>query len=490
MQMRVRDEQLRSGRLLGWFDPEVRQYNSALLFLARGVDDIEPLTRTEQACQQIIEARGLSGFEWHQVADVGHLASVDPSLVPSRVTRIEAAELAMLSVEELEGLLEPALVRLAAGEAQLFPVAGATVGSPAEGIQFLGREQEIRSAIDLLEKGHSLEILAPRRSGKSSLLRRLEKSLPQGWSGVFVNLEREFTAEDLAARLWVLATGDPYRAAQRQAEDGWESLLVAAVERLLVGSEALILLLDELVSFFQNQTSEEEEGSRAALAMLETLGRVCEGSPVRLVVANSLPLGEYLHEILGLRPERLPKLFRSLEALRLITLDLPEPHLELRRVLLGTGLVPEVIDLEWLYEHMDLALPYPALRFLDFLASHLRARGSAGKEELARLLEEFLETTDAFEEFESNLRRRGQQQPGGLKALRSCLDRLATAEPGAKLPRVDVEKCLEDVERPGELFAWLLEAFPVVEREKNVILVSRLFRRWWRRQIEDGKVEP
>lgn len=484
--MRVRDERLRSGRLLGWFDPTNRQRNSALLFLARGVDDIEPLTRIEQVCNRVLEARGAEDFEWHAVADLAQLASADPSLDPTRLTRIEAAELAMLSAEDLENLLEPAILRLAAGEAQLFPAAGAAVGSVAEGIQFLGRGREIRHAVGLLEAGHSLEILAPRRSGKTSLLRRLEGSLPKSWSVVFVNLEKEFTAEDLAARFWVRATGEPYRSAQKKAEKGWERLLTTALERLVTGSEALVLLLDELVSFFQNQAPGEVERSRVAQAVLETLHRACEAAPVRLVLANSLPLGEFLHEVLGLPKSRLPKLFQSLEAIRIRTLDLQAPHLELRRVLLGTGLVPETSDLDWLNEHVDLALPYPALRFLDFTASHLRTHGPVDELGMTRLLEDFLDTTDAFKEFESNLRRRGLQDTGGLKALRACLDRLAEAEPGAVVHRAEIHECLKDTQRPQELFAWLLETFPVVERDDGVGLASRLFRLWWRRQLEDG----
>lgn len=487
--MRIRDERLRSGRLLGRFDHTERRRSSALLFLARGVDDIDPLTRIEQACDKVVEAKGQEGFEWHSVADLGQLASVDPSLDPSRVTRIEAVELAMLSAEDLENLLEPALQRLAASEAQLFPAAGAAVGSIAEGIQFLGRDQEIRHAVDLLQVGHSLEILAPRRSGKTSFLRRLEGSLPESWKVVFVNLEKEFTLEDLAARFWVRATGEPYRSAQKRAERGWEQLLAASLERLVSGTAVLVLLLDELVSFFQNQAPDEEERTRAALVVLKTLHRACEAAPLRFVLANSLSLAEFLHEVLGLPKIRLPKLFQSLQAIRIRTLDLQVPRLELRRVLLGTGLVPDTGDLGWLHEHVDLTLPYPALRFLDFMTAHLRTRGPVDVTGMQRLLEEFLDTTDAFKEFESNLRRRGLQEPGGLRALRFCLDRLAIAEPGAEISRAEIDEYLKGTRWPEELFAWLLESFPVVEREDGVSLASRLFRHWWRRQLVDGEAE-
>ncbi len=100
---------------------------------------------------------------------------------------------------------------------------------------------------------------------------------------------------------------------------------------------------------------------------------------------------------------------------------------------------------------------------------------------------EFLDATDAFGEFESNLKRRGQQT-GGLRALRACLDCLAMVEPGAAVPKAEVEECLEGTGRPEHLFAWLLETFPVVEREDDgVALASRLFRRWWRHQLNAGR---
>ncbi len=487
--MRVRDERLRSGRLLAWFDSQDRRRNAALLFLARGADDIEPLTRIEEAYQRIVETGDIGGVERHVVADAGQLASVDSALSPSQVSRIEAAELAMLSVKDLRTLLEPALIRLASGERQLFPAAGGAVGSPAEGIQFLGRAQEIREALARLAAGNHLEILAPRRSGKSSFMRRLAEELPEGWHGIFVNLEKEFTPEDFAARLWVEAAGGPYREAQRQAEKGWEALLAEAVRRLGEGPEVLVLLLDELVFFLQNQSSAEAEVSRVALAILGSLEVALEGSPIRIVTASSLPLGEYLHEMLGLPRSRLPRLFRSLNPIRLPRLDFHAPDLELRRVLLGTGLVPEGSDVEWLNENVDLALPYPALRFLDFLASHLRVRGSADEAKLDRLLEQFLDATDAFDEFESNLRRRGGQHTGGLRALRSCLDCLAAAEPRAVVSHEEVRRCLETAARPGELLAWLVETFPVDEGPEGVALASVLFRRWWRRQLADGGAE-
>ena len=48
-------------------------------------------------------------------------------------------------------------------------------------------------------------------------------------------------------------------------------------------------------------------------------------------------------------------------------------------MLLGTGLVVELEEFNWLVKNADLASPYPALRFLDQLASRARSSGTSGR---------------------------------------------------------------------------------------------------------------
>ena len=70
------------------------------------------------------------------------------------------------------------------------------IGPPVEGEDFYGREDELKKANQLLNKGHSLLISAPRRIGKSSLAKRLiadKKS--QGWKCVYIDLEQTTTEE-------------------------------------------------------------------------------------------------------------------------------------------------------------------------------------------------------------------------------------------------------------------------------------------------------
>lgn len=490
--MRLRNQALRTGNLLTYFEPVERIRNRSLLFLVSGTADIQPLTDIETVCRDHIERSTLEGFEWNPLSDQGQLAEVDPLLDASRLTRLEVAELAGLSPAELKSLLGPALDRLAGGEAELFPAAGGAVGAPAEGIQFLGRETELADLARRIRGGENLLLLAPRRSGKTSLLRRLEKDLAGDGAPVYVNLERDLSPADTAARCWVLATGERYRPAQRHVEEqGWEQVLTDSL-RFLTGSRSLplVILLDELVFFFQNlrKGTDEDRHQKAVLAFLETLAEALSGAGARLVVAGSLDFLEYLRESVGLDLQRVPLLFRGLRPYPLPPLALSFPSLEMRRVLLGTGIVPEPGDLDWLIDNVDLGVPYPALRFLDQLASRLRAEGRISRQDMEALLDQFLGETEAFDEFEEHLARKGASVPGARRAASEALDLIAErpAEEGV------LERWLKErLERgvPGQedrLFHWLLETFPLRRQEGDrVVFASRLFRRWWRRQLAE-----
>src|SRR6202035_1345195 len=227
--MRLRDETLPAGRLLAYYESRDRSQNRSLLFLVAGAADIEPLTHIEEACPIAIADLDLKGFEWHAVPDQGLLTSIDPNLAPSRVVRLEVAEMAGIPPAELDELLRPVLSRIALGDTELFPSAGGAVGAPAEGIHLLGREREIAELARLVDGGKSVLLVAPRRSGKTSVLRWLAKELAVQYRTASLELERFSSPEEVASRLWVLASGERIRVAQQRAAVDWQALFSEAL---------------------------------------------------------------------------------------------------------------------------------------------------------------------------------------------------------------------------------------------------------------------
>jgi hypothetical protein len=490
--MRMRNHNLRTGSLLTYFEAD-RFKNRSLLFLVVGAGDIDPLREIETTCREYLASKGAEGFEWHAVPDQGQLAAVDPQLEVARIFRLEVAELSGVAAGELRALLAPALDRLVTGQTELFPSAGGAVGGPAEGIQLLGRDREIAALRDLIHQGRNILFLAPRRSGKTSVLRALEHRLAGEHRTVYVDLERDFTPLDVAARFWSLASGEPFRLAQQKAEESWPSLLGGALSKLTREAEKpLLLLIDELVFFLQHLTEgrrDEERHREAVLEFLGALSEACVRAEAQLVLAGSLDLFDYLREAVGIERQEIPSLWQDLQPFPLPTLSLEAPRTEMRRVLIGTGLVPEAGDLDWLAENADLATPYAALRFLDFLAAQVREKGRLGPEQLEACLEEFLSQTEVFRDFDEQLRRKGSEAPGARKALNEALDEIAEAPDDLGVREDRIRERLERMvpDRGDSLFSWFLETFPLRRENGRLLFASRLFRRWWRRQLSTGE---
>jgi hypothetical protein len=472
--MRLRNRALGTGRLLAHFDPQDRSKNRGVLFLVEGAGDIGALTAVEEACQQAAATR--PGFEWFDVVDQGHLAELDPHLDLPAVSRFEVQELSSLSADQLSALLTPALERLATHDGEpLFPSAGGAVGAPAEGVQFLDRTLDLRDLTGEVQAGRDVLLLAP----------RLEGTLRPEYETFFLDLQRHETPQETAARAYAQASKSTFRAARERARRDWRAVLretfdVLAQEATSRGARGVVILLDELVMLLQSMRdpSAEAASTERIRDFLAGLAQSLSGREIRLVVAGSDPLWDFL-EGLGLTRQDLPERLRSLQTHPLRRLAADDPLLELCRLLIGTGLVASETEIAWLTENVDLAIPFPALRFLDELASAVRGAGSLGEQALPNLLWEFLDRTDSFSDFERHLQLREEQAP----AVERALDLIARSE---RLS-VEEEAARSAIEQaaPGkgaELLAWMVETLPLRRGDGQITLESKLFGAWWRRQ--------
>jgi hypothetical protein len=75
------------------------------------------------------------------------------------------------------------------------------VGNPARGKDFFEREQEIQKIIERLNDGNNLQIAAPRRVGKTSILWYLLDNKSNGYTYVYIDTEAIDDAEDFFKKL-------------------------------------------------------------------------------------------------------------------------------------------------------------------------------------------------------------------------------------------------------------------------------------------------
>jgi hypothetical protein len=478
--MRRRNPHLRTGSLIAWFDENDRSRNASILFMVTGARDIETLAAVERACRN--EAR--LPLAVHAVADQLELGAADPRLDPETMLRVEVAEFADLGEDDLRKVLSPTLRVLERGERPAFPDAALAVGGVAEGVQFLNRDEDLDVLRRLvLEEGRSASLVAPRRTGKTSLLRRFKDRFGGEARIELLDLERYGSPRGAAAGIWASILQATSAEARREVERlGWKDAARHAIEKLASNRGlSAVLLLDELVFFLENVAASGPEGRGTAIEFLAVLGTAAGDAHVPILTASSRDLSEYAVE-LERRPEDLPAPFNDLARHVLLPPADSVLRIELRRVLVGTGLVPEPGDLDWLARNVDLAMPYPAMRFLSELASRLRTDGPIDAGGLDQHLDQFLDATDAFREIESRIREVRRQERGGRDRIATALARVVRGhESGAAPVAADIISDLggDDAKKGEKLLAWMLDTLPVRSEAGRILCASCLFRRWW-----------
>jgi len=487
--MRLRNESLKTGKALAWIDPQGRWRSRILLFLVEGAADIDVLSDIQSVCDHRVEERGHHGFAWHAVADPGQISLVDSRLFSADLVRFETLEFAGLNRDQLAALLEPVIDHIAAGDSELLPRAGGAVGSPAEGIQFLNRLAEIEDLGARIRAGESLFLHAPRRMGKTSAMRQLQARLDGEFKTIPLNLERDTTPADVAARFRSLATGEGYRTACRVAQIDPAGTLRESIGAVCRNSgKPLVLFVDELVALFgavKQKEAGEESRRREILSFLAALAEPLGEHGGMLVVAGSVDWLDYLRSELSLAQDQLPNLFSRLHRVSLRPLDFRHPECELRRGLLGSGIVAESADIAWLQSHVDLTVPFPALRFLDVLMSEVKRGGVTSIAQCEDLFRGFIGTTESFDDFDVHIRRKAQEINQGAEAISEALNVIAREPFETGVSEEQVRAVLSSF-GPAEgerLRSWLNETFPVRTEAGRVSFVSRLFRHWWRAQM-------
>jgi hypothetical protein len=464
--MRLRNDNLRTAHLI--LPREYSPGAASLMLLIAGPADIEPLQRVLDLLRPI---ESLAGVD---IPDQRKLDTLDPKINPSRIVRVEAREFWGLESPELKSVLGPALDRLLAGHIEIFPNAGGAVGGVAEGIQFLDREEDLENIGSLLSNHNSVVIRAPRRSGKTSVLRKLQETLRDQYGIHYLDLQRDRRMDTAAARLLSMVKDTAFRPAISEVESkGWEAAFIDALDRMAdtTGKEPL-LMLDELVFLLEVAIREREPD--IVRNSLSGLQRVVEKTGARILFAGSLDLMEFIQE--HLHNDEIPDVLKTAVTYTLPPLAESCLSVQLRRLLLGTGLVLEDRDVEWFSENVDIALPYPGQLFLDSLSHELRRATHIGPKELHESLETFLRETDSFRDFENHLERAPSPRKPDVMA---ALTRLVEKPFRSGAPLTQIRNAVPN----DRDFLWMTEVFPVDSVEDRVRCSSRLWWRWWRGQV-------
>lgn len=133
---------------------------------------------------------------------------------------------------------------------------GLVVGSPVTGDDFFDRLDEMREFLRLLDEGAHILVTAPRRIGKTSLIKEAETRLGERYAALFVDLES--CEDESAAVLKIAEAAREHRDLRQKIHDAFRNVLgglLKGVDELSV-SEVSLKLRDGIAADWRAKLSE------------------------------------------------------------------------------------------------------------------------------------------------------------------------------------------------------------------------------------------
>lgn len=387
------------------------------------------------------------------------------------------------------------------------------VGSPATGEQFFGREPELEHLLELIRGGQSVLLAAPRRIGKTSLLRAAEDRLQGELRCVFVDLESCATVEEAIASIseeasrhhdlrtrvagWLrdvaahteLGGGPLSIHLPELLHVGWQRQGEQLLDGLLQEGPGVVLFLDELPILVRCLLDQKREGAARSPAdlFLSWLRRQTQrhGGRLRLVLTGSIGLGPMVARA------GLSATLNAYYPLELAPWPDPVARQALRRLSAYTGLALSEEGAARALELLGLGLPYPVQLYHDALSTWSRRTGRpVGPTEAQEVWDTELlqKASTELAHWEQRLRK-AMPEDERLLAMRllteaACTDAL-TPEAASRLHRFGepddtLKAVVEQLETEGFL----------ARRTEGWYFPNRLLRAWWVRMHGPWRIPP
>jgi hypothetical protein len=467
-------------------------YAFGLMFWVEGTSGFDLYKRIKR-----IEGNSSPKGRWENILGMEKLQE-DKKPPLTNLLCLELNEFEGLSDQQISGLFVAWKEQIAAGHVPSFPFSKRTLGQSAQGASYISRPDDEDTLMKALQGGGIHLLVAPRRTGKTSLMKHLcKKMAEQGQKAVYLNLENEkhipiasffsrLHAEIDNSMRYENSLGDY----AEKKEEFFADLLQEADKK-----GVRVLMLDEIVMFCDALSKEEEkhrgrptleEKSKAVFSWLSALFDACTQHNIGLLLSGSSPLDNYLRR--NLPVEDLERLRwdgdERVKRHRLSPIQGEEK--DWRLLLMSFGLVPEEVDLAWISEHLDLAMPYQAKQWLAALNDQFEEyKFLNGRELLQKSLDVFFQK-EAFLDLKGQLENLYAQYIGSIKDIRAVISLVAEKE----RKKSDLVERLRatSLDKEREVIDAMLDILPFEQVPNGEVptirCVSKMFSQWWKKTEE------
>ncbi len=508
--MKLRKETIQTGHLLAFISKQDATDNFSIFFPVRGLEQFDSLlkiTRGFELCSDKYRER--YDFVEYSIADFGRIEESFQNVDRKRLVVFDPSGFLDSDFEFVERFGRIVLERLSGQFDPIFP--NIVTGANATGTDFYDRRQTIEKIFQLLDEGENILFRAPRRYGKSSLLKHIEKYPPGNWHVCYIDLEGGKSCEDFVEQIFkglllnpscsyclpdeisVQKIGekpemekmDFIRQERSKIRKNWKAYaenLFKSVNTKAVDKK-ILLVLDE-VSFLIEDMMVHSEGNKQEVRELLLWFREIrkEMDRVQLILTGSEHLPTFLQGfgideglLSDLKPMSL-ELFDPQTAVDFIFLTLAGQKI---------GVVQDEIN--HMLSLIGKPIPYFLQLFLDAVCRVCRERQNLTCDDLTEIYYQNLLGADSKRYFESIQRQLDRYRRFDVKnsaAASRILNELANNEIRS-LEQLQVLWQVEtgSVERFDVMMGILQDDFYIRIKDGTASFDSKLLKDWWNRHV-------
>jgi len=452
--MRLRDEKQKTGHLLSFTSVKEREKGFSFFFPVEDLDQFDSLLEVTNGFEKCINEHFPDyEFTGYSIPDLGKIDVDFQELNTDRISTFELEEFLAEDQEFIEDFARIVIDRHISKPRPLFPeiVTGALVS----GGDFYDRKDEIETIWNGLEKGENFLLRAPRRYGKSSMLKFMMDNPREGWRVCYADLEGGKSAEDFVE--YILKKGiflqdecatclpdhlsnldipgatemkktEIIREERQKIISDWQAYanaLFNSIEKKS-GENNFLLILDEISFLVEDMINSAENGVKATRDLLKWFDEKRKiYRKIKFIISGSEHLPEFLRaygidgQLDNLKEETL-ELFDKTTAKEYIFL-----------VLAGRKIVVRNEEIDFLMELMGNPIPYFLQLLLDVIISNCHKRQNIDLKDIKKIYYKELLGPDRKRNFESIVRQLDRYKRYGElsgKGAERLLDKIAVSK--------------------------------------------------------------
>ncbi len=382
------------------------------------------------------------------------------------------------------------------------------IGAPAEGDVFYRREYINAQFWRKAARGEHLLISAPRRVGKTSVMKDLEQNCIDGFIAVYSDIESCKNQAEFYRRLYNLLLGLVQKSKRyktiladflKSRDIGEINTTGIKIERKdldfknelfelikICGKEdtKIILMLDEFPDVVS--AIEKKEGKEAAINVLHTLRNLRHDksfSNIILVLAGLIGIDHVISSL-----DR-PKLINDLVPITISELDIVEAEELIHQLIDDATMKISTSERAYMIEKISHLLPYYIQVFIDksdYLL-HKENRIELTREDIDRVFNLIIEQNSYFEDWEQRLKRYLPK-----KDFEYCIGILTRC---AHINQYPLQKAFDFSHKaiPKTPYKSLLDSVLVkdgylIEKNNNFRFLSPFLKAWWQKRHPEFEI--